>query len=294
MHRSDLASYDGTQLRLYEGGNPNGPPVVLVNGLGGNITTWRPLIRALEAEHHVLCFDYRGLFGSMPAVNGDYSIESHARDLRHVLDTFGLERPLLVGWSMGVQVILEHLRTQPHRASGFVAINGTPGAPFRTAFDRNLHDEMHAIFSVVKRHWRVARFVRPFARDRRLVHLFIEVLKRVGLTSPAVDRELFYELGQEWIRLDLGIYSRIFHALADHDATDVLRSVRVPSLLVGGDKDLMTPLHRTQLMAAEIPGGELLVVPGGTHFSLVEYPERILPRVVRFLGQTPTALQLAA
>ncbi len=294
MHRCDLSSYDGTRLRVYEGGNPRGSPVVLVNGLGGNVITWRPLVRALEPHHHVVCFDYRGLFGSDPAMDGDYSIPAHARDLAAVLDAYGMARPTLIGWSMGVQVILEHLREQPHRASAFVAINGTPGAPFRTVFDQNLHAEMHAIFRVIKAHWRKVRFVRPFVRDRRVVSLFLEVLKGVGLTSSAVDRELFYELGMEWIELDLGIYSRIFHALADHDATDVLRRVRVPSLLVGGDKDLMTPLHRTALMASEIPRGEMLVVPGGTHFSLVEYPERIVPRVVDFVGRAPDSMRLAA
>jgi pimeloyl-ACP methyl ester carboxylesterase len=301
---SDFVTSDGTRLTLFSGGtgrhglDRSRPTIVLCNGLGGNATCWQPFAEDMSGDFNLLCWDYRGLFRSDPSANGRYDIAQHASDLLELLDAHHIDQPILVGWSMGVQVILEHLRHAPHRASAFVALNGTPGTPFRTVFDADNHDRMQAVFSGIARHWTKARWMRPFARLGPLVNLFIDVAQRLGLASRALDRKLFRELGEAWVELDLGVYSQIFTHLSEHDATAVLRRVTVPSLLVGGDADTMTPLHRTTMMASEIPGSELLVIRGGTHFSPVEYPHVILPRVRRFLterlSEFGSALPLAA
>ena len=68
-----------------------------------------------------------------------------------------------------------------------------------------------------------------------------------------------------------------------HDATDLLPSVRVPTLVVAGERDLFTPLARSEEMAKAIPGAELLVLQGGSHAALVEQPETIGAAVEKFL-----------
>ncbi len=294
MLRSDLVSFDGTRLSVLRGGTPGRTPIVFVNGLGGNISTWRPLTSGLESAFDLVCFDYRGLFGSGPSSSAGYGIDVHSRDLGAVIDQLRLDKPVLIGWSMGVQVILEFLRDRPGDASAFVGLNGTPGHPFRTAFGRDLDGVGRVIFDLMGRHWQKARWLEPVTRQRIVMDTFIEVVTTLGLTSPGLDRQIFRELGTEWVKLDLGIYSEIFQHLARHDASDVLESLALPSLLVGGGADRMTPAHRTELMASRVPGAELLIVPGGTHFSLVEFPDVILPRVLSFLEVNRPSVWLAA
>jgi pimeloyl-ACP methyl ester carboxylesterase len=73
--------------------------------------------------------------------------------------------------------------------------------------------------------------------------------------------------------------------MADHDLTDFLPHIEVPTLIIAGEKDLVTPLHRSRKMAALIPRSELIILPEGSHAAIVEHPETINRRVDRFLAE---------
>jgi len=295
MQTTDFTSFDGTRLTVYEGGNPDGPTIVLVNGLGGNITSWRHAISGLGADFRLVSWDYRGLYQSGFAPDGEsYRIVDHARDLAAITEAWRLDNPLLVGWSMGVQVSLEYLRHHPEAASGIVALNGTPGHPFRTAFGADLHAQMQQAFTFFERHWTKAIWAKRVVRRRRVVKLFMRTIQTVGLASPRLDPTVFRDLAFQFADLDIGVYSRIFNHLGDHDATDVLPHLRVPALLVGGDRDKMTPLHRTLLMAARIPDAELVTIRGGTHFTPVEFPNRVNREIRRFAARLQPAQPVIA
>ena len=78
----DLRSFDGTRLTVFDGGNPDGPTIMLVNGLGGNVTSWRHAIADLSLDFRIVTWDYRGLYESGPSPVGRYAIADHAADLR--------------------------------------------------------------------------------------------------------------------------------------------------------------------------------------------------------------------
>ncbi len=97
---------------------------------------WRPLFDHFASRFRLLCWDYRGLFGSGPAPDpAAYSFAHHLRDLVFLIERERLQSPLLVGWSMGVQVCLELHRTHPDQARAVIAIHGNHGLPLKTAFD---------------------------------------------------------------------------------------------------------------------------------------------------------------
>ena len=137
-----LRSHDGTRLTYYAGGAGEGVALVFCGGLGGGIQVWQPLLERFAPRFRLLAWDYRGLYASGPSPRRAYGIEDHARDLRQLLEHEGVEAPVLLGWSMGVQVMLEAHRADPALARGLVAIHGTPGRPLQTGpsylvFDRD-------------------------------------------------------------------------------------------------------------------------------------------------------------
>lgn len=287
METLDLRSFDGTRLTVYRAGNPDGPPMILANGLGGNIVSWRPFIRAFSGHFRIYCWDYRGLYRSDPAPTLDsYSIEHHARDLAELIDALGIAKPVLVGWSMGVQVNLELMRTRPEVAAAVIALNGTPGKPFDTAFDSRFFERrFEPILAAIRQHWRRAMALRPLMERDAVIEAAVRAFQLSGLASRTLDRQIFRDLAYEWIDIDVGIYAWIFDQLGRHDASDVLESVGSPTLVVAGQKDRFTPAHRSRLMAGRIPDAELYVVPRATHFCPVEYPELVNRRVRRFLRE---------
>jgi len=129
-----VRSHDGTELMGYDCGGGPGPTIVLANGLGGNIDAWRYFTDFFGPKHRIISWDYRGLYRSGPAAGSDYSVATHADDGVAVMDALGVDKAILVGWSMGVQVSFEVLRRHAARVLGLVMINGTFGRPLATAF----------------------------------------------------------------------------------------------------------------------------------------------------------------
>jgi len=96
-------------------------------------------------------------------------------------------------------------------------------------------------------------------------------------------REEFEPYFQHLSQLDLRAYFALARDLLSHDASALLAEVRVPTLVIAGERDLFTPVARSRELAERIPGAELLVVRGGTHAALVEQPELISLAVEKFL-----------
>lgn len=116
--------------------------------------------------------------------------------------------------------------------------------------------------------------------------------KRIGLASRTLDEDLWGELAESFKDLDMDVYVQILQRLGDHDAWDVLPSIDVPTLVIAGDRDMFTPRSASERMVKAIPGAELMVVQGGTHYAAVEYPELITLRIEKFLrerGYAPTS-----
>lgn len=278
-------SADGTRIATYEAGLPAGPTLVLANGLGGNVTAWRHLIRHFADRLRFVTWDYRGLYRSSRPNGGPecWTIPRHCDDLDAVLATAGIERAVFVGWSMGVQVNLEYYRRRPERFTGLILINGTWGLPFETAF------RAPWMRTVGPRVLDILPHLAPLmSRSEPLVtrtRAFVALAKALGLASPTLDEDVFFDLAHDWLNLDFDAYAAVFRGLAEHDAHDVLPTIRVPTLVITGERDLFTPMEISARMVSEIPGAEFLSIEGGTHYTPIEYPMIVNHRIQKFLEE---------
>lgn len=123
VHDSFVAA-DGQQIPVYMLGD--GPPVVLVHGLGCSHRQWMPVARRLARRHCVLASDARG-HGRCRPVHGTITLKRLAADLADMLDHYGLIRPTLVGHSMGALTLMQYLRDHgTRRVSAVVLIDQSP------------------------------------------------------------------------------------------------------------------------------------------------------------------------
>lgn len=99
----------------------DGPPVVLVHGVGCSHRDWLPVARRLARRHCVLAWDARG-HGSCRPVRGSITLARLAGDLAEMLDQFGLERPVLVGHSMGALALMQYLHSYGTERVGAVTL----------------------------------------------------------------------------------------------------------------------------------------------------------------------------
>jgi len=279
-------SADGSQITTYSSGPNDAPVLVLSNGLGGNIVTWRHLIDHFAGRFRVVSWDYRGLYGSPPALEDTdeaYSMKRHCEDLQAVLKAEKVKKAVFIGWSMGVQVDLEYYRRHYRRFLGVVQINGTYGKPFETAFNAPWMSVVGPKFlGIMEQVEPLMRSVGPLVTRTRA---FIALAKAVGLASPTLDEDVFNDLARDYVNLDFTAYTRIFRELTDHDGRDVPAKIKCPTLVITGDRDLFTPVSMTRRMVNETPDAEFLAIKGGTHYTPLEFPMVVNLRIEKFLRE---------
>ena len=274
---------DGT--RLYWRAEGSGPALLCSNGIGVSTFFWAPVARELSSDFTVVRWDYRGHgLSDDPLERSSATLQGCAEDALAVLDQIGIPRAVLLGHSMGTQVGFEVARLRPKAVAGLVPTLGTYRRPIDTFFNTK-----HSLkgFAVMRRAIPLAPrllarataaamrspIADPTARLLRLVHP--ELCPKSAL-EPYLEHNC---------RVDLQLYLNLAESMQEHDATEQLRSMPIPTLVVAGDRDLFTPLAVSQEMAALIPEAELFVIPGGSHAALVEQPLLLALRLRKFLAE---------
>jgi pimeloyl-ACP methyl ester carboxylesterase len=295
LEKRRLKSFDGTELCYYTGGS--GPAVVLANGLGGPVASYRHVLAELGSDYKILSWDYRGLYGSgRPPLAGSLGMDHHIRDMEVLMAAEGIDKAIVVGWSMGVQVGFEFYRRHPDQVAGMVMLCGVAGAPFSTVPGGRLAGSLiPPLMHLGKRN---ARAVEGLSRWAGKWQGLVPLLQRVGMVAPSLDMDVFRDIVRDFTAMDMEVYCETLRLLGTHDASDVPPSVRVPTLLIAGDRDLMTPRMVTERIHAEIDGSRLVVVAGGTHYTPVEFPREVRAELDAFLrtvaGYEPTSIRLGA
>ncbi len=273
MQRGRLETDDGVVLSYEIHGDRGAPAIVFANGIGVD-HPGATLQRAALQDYQFITWNYRGVGESVvPHAEIDVSMPRHARDLLTILDHLKISRTLLVGWSMGVQVGLEVARLAPERLSGFVALLGAFGRPFRYAFPAPLATAIEKIFSLGANHPTIAQL--PLELAVALPRIAFHVLSAAVFVGADADRSIFASNVSSVRQMNRRVYLRTMLELATHDAEDMLSKLPCPALIIAGSRDHITPPAVARRMAETIPDAEYREVTDGTHFALIEKPELI-------------------
>lgn len=249
---------------------------------------WKLFYEHFGNRYRVISWDYRGLFHSDPPKNPqNLTIKDHVRDLDAILKKEEVSEAVVAGWSMGVQVNLEYYRMNPKLYRCMILLNGTSGNPFHTALGSPLSRYIFPRLNSLAK--RLVPAVQPALKPlaKRIIDWkgFVSLISKMGLVHPNLNSKIFQEVAREMINADLQIYHEIMHHLNDHDASPILSQVKVPLLLIAGDQDLLTPMKVAERMASLCVHSELFIVPHGTHYTILEFPDIVNLRVQRFLEE---------
>lgn len=269
---------DGTPLRYVVAGR--GPRVwVLPPGLGTPFIAWKRLMERFADEMTIVTWAARGTYASgIPADLGRLRVEDHADDLEAIVAAEGLERYALGGWSLAVQIALEHHHRHPERATHLLLLSGAYEHILKTAFLPGLEPALRRTVDAL------ALLGGPLRGPMsRAAALGARLLPRLGLARP--DAPLLEPTVRAFAGLDWSVYFRMMRRVNEHSAARYLDEVRVPALITAGDADRMTPLATAEELHRRIPGSELVVLPGGTHYAPVELPELLNEAIAGFFAR---------
>jgi pimeloyl-ACP methyl ester carboxylesterase len=251
-----LGSY---RIHYFVGGR--GEPLVLVHGLGGRALDFTPLMPALAKRHRVYVLDLLG-YANSDRPDVDYSVTLETGILRQFLDSQGLTRFDLAGWSMGGWIALDFSAQSPERVRRLVLLDSA-GMKFTPTFDLRLLSphtmaEMEELQKLLTPH--PARAPAFITRD------FLRVLRE-----------------EDWV-----IQRNVASMIAGRELMDgKLAGVSMPVLIVWGKQDVLTPLAVADAMRREMPQSVLALLDGCGHIAPVECRRRVLAEMQRFLSANP-------
>jgi 3-oxoadipate enol-lactonase len=242
-----------------------GPALLLLHAFPLGMVMWEPQARAFASSHQVIRFDARG-FGGSPPGDGLLTMERIADDAVALLDHLGVSRAAVCGLSMGGYAALALVRRHPDRLRALVLADTRAGADTAAA--------------------RTARAAQADkVRKEGSAAIADAVLpKLVGETTHKERPDLLARL-RETIAANppRGIADALAGLAARADSTPTLREIRVPTLVVCGDEDVITPLGESEALVRGVAGSRLEVVPAAGHLSSLENPDRFNDALGKFL-----------
>ena len=262
-----MTSASQPNLYFVDEGDPNGLPVVFVHGFPFSHAMWTPQLEAVAQKHRAIAYDLRG-HGASPVGDGQYTIEGHVDDLIGLLDALKIERAVVVGLSMGGYIALRAIERNPERFLGLVLADTRSGADTnegrikRAAGVVNVKKNGSAAFA--------DGFVPAVFAPASLEQMPDAVEQIRGIIAATTP---------------LSLAGTLIAMAARTDTTESLASIKVPTLILVGEHDKVTPPTDSEAMSDRIPGAEFHRVPEAGHLSSLENPGFFNAKLLGFLGR---------
>lgn len=239
-----------------------GPAIVFVHGFTTTAEFWREQVAPFSRDRRVVRVNLPGHGIAPRSVERGYTIDDFVSDVERVFVELALEPCVLVGLSMGGTIAQRFVLKHPGRVEALVLVGATPHG---LGPDVKVENVLAAIdtLGVAKASQNVIE--RSFASCAPAS--LVEWAKREVVQTP-----------EHVARIAIG-------SLNASDSRSELSSIRIPTLVVVGEEDAITPPAESRVLADGIPGSRLSVIPNAAHFPMIEQPEIFNTRLREFLGR---------
>ena len=260
------------RVRLYyEEHGRRGTPLVLAYGIGGNADMWNVNRDALAAHHRLVLWEPRGHARSdSPEDPARYSFQRWALDLKTVLDHLRIRRAHVGGLSLGAGIATRFTLRFPTRVRSLVVTNSSSAAGLPLSVENLVMRARSIEITLTKGMDAMAEFAMA-ANPNLSERLAIE---------PAAREEFYAEYRQ---LSPIGYANSLRALLAMDHITDQLPRLRVPVLLIGGDRD--PSLAPMKVMHRKVRGSKLVVLSPASHFGNRDQPEAWNRTLLEFLAR---------
>lgn len=282
-----VRSEDGTEIAVRAAGPKDAPVVVFAHGITLDMTSWHFQWTEFSDRYRCVLYDQRAHGRSGVPPTGDYSLRAKAGDLRAVLDRVSPSGPVvLVGHSMGGMAIMAFAERFPEefgaRVQGVVFADTSASDIVREALGSLGFgvDRLYRLYSGNLE--RVDRFRQRFRGEGTDAAFLVAWLTNFGPSAaPSVVEHVARvgagARGEVWVHT--------LRSLMDMDLRHALEHVKVPALVIVGDRDRLTPKTSAMALQKALPDARAVVVTRCGHLTMLERPEIFNSLLDEFLGQ---------
>lgn len=242
-----------------------GPPIVLIHGFPLNRTMWRPQIEALRDRFTVVAPDLRG-FGEAAGPMNDLTMDTYAGDVLSLLDSLGMDRVALAGFSMGGYVAFRIVAKAAGRIGSLIMACSRAGPDSEEA--------RQGRYKTIER-------IRTEGPDGFLEEF---TSRLVGKTTKAARPAVLDAVRRNVGKPPAASLTAALAAMATRpDSLPLLAKIAAPTLVIVGDEDTVMPPDAGKEIAAGVKAGRLVTIPQAGHVSNLEAPEAFNQALGEFL-----------
>jgi 3-oxoadipate enol-lactonase len=250
---------DGTTIGFDEAGGGEATAIVFLHGVGSDKSVWRPQLEHFGKSRRALAFDYPGYGDSDPAVRGS-TRDDYAAIILAAMDELGVHRTHVCGLSLGGVVAIAMNHIAPERCASLILADTFA-----------VHPEGRAIYE------------RSLTGSENLPAM-AEARVDILLAQPAAPR-VRREVVETMSRISPAAYCIGAEAVWLADQRDRAGAIRVPTLVLVGDQDLVTPVDLSNELVDLIPDARMQVIEEAGHLSNLERPDDFNRVVEAFLSE---------
>ena len=241
----------------------DGPPLVLIHGIGASRHSWDGLVAHLRRDFRCISYDLRG-HGKSPLPKPPYTLDDLVVDLEAVRCELHLDRMHLAGHSLGGMIGPAYARAHPERV---LSIGLYSTAAFRT------EDDSAKVRGVVA------------AMRSKGIAPVLETLKDRWFTPEFAARrpDVIERRMRQVIETDPDVFLSVFDIYAETEMAPWIGEIRHPSLVLTGENDGGCNPRLNKLIADAMPNAELTILPGLRHAILLEAADTVAEPVGAFL-----------
>ena len=243
-----------------------GPPVVLIHGYPFNRSLWTEQAEALNSKYRVVVPDLRG-FGESDSSEGTATMARMAEDVAALMDALAIEQAVIGGLSMGGYVALAFARMFPARMRALVLADTRAQADTEEG-KQTRHQQAEKALSEGMAG--IADAMLPKLLTPETVSKRPELVKRI--------RDMMLKTKPE------GAAAALLGMAERDDQTEFISSIRVPTLILVGREDAITPVTDSETMQSRIEGSRLVVIENAGHVSNLEQTEQFNDALLGFLS----------
>jgi pimeloyl-ACP methyl ester carboxylesterase len=256
-----------SDVRLYYELIGQGDPVLLIPGLGTTCRLWDPIAPDLAEHFSLILPDNRGIGQSVGRKHAKH-LQDYVVDLVELLDKLQLERAHIVGLSLGGIIAQRFAMDHSSRVDRLVLIScAHQFGPYLRGMAMLLAQSM--------RHF-------PWELYQRTIELLGTAPAYYDAHPSKVEEKIAAARACPISRMAVVRQLQCLHS-SEVEPGDY--QITAPTLVIAGEHDALIPSCFSREMARQIPGSEFWVVPGGGHNPAAEFPEVVVPRIVKFLNR---------
>jgi pimeloyl-ACP methyl ester carboxylesterase len=252
-------------LSVFISGSSNSKPIIFVHGFPYDHNMWQALVDELTTDYLCVSYDIRGL-GDSPAGDGQLTMESFVDDIEIIIEELKLNKPIICGLSMGGYISLRAVERMKEKFSALIlcdtksVADDNEGKLKRAAALKQINSGQFNSF--------IESFVLNCFGEKFVKENSVEYRKVVDQSKTSNP---------------IGVKGCLLAMVSRTDTSESLSKMKIPTLVICGSEDKLSPPVVMKSMADKIPSANFVLVEGSGHMTPIENPQEVNKAIKDFL-----------